>query len=83
MILPSITRKYYLEICESLGVPTKVAPFTKEELLEADEIVIMSTTALMCRCTKIDSKPVGGKDPAILARIADAYIARILEETER
>lgn len=82
LILPSITRKHYLEICEELGIPTKIAPFTKSELLDADEIVIMSTTALMCRCTKIDGAPVGGKDPAILDRLSDAYRARILRETE-
>ena len=71
-----------MEICEELGIPTKVAPFTKTDLLDADEIVIMSTTALMCRCTKIDDKPVGGKDPDILNRISSVYVERILRETE-
>ncbi|MBQ3074687.1 MAG: aminotransferase class IV [Clostridia bacterium] len=82
LILPSITRKHYLRLCEELGIPTRIEPFTKKELLEADEIVIMSTTALMCRCTKIDGKTVGGKDPATLKRIADAYLRRIVRETE-
>ncbi len=82
LILPSITRKHYLEICQDLGIPTKIAPFTKEELLDADEIIIMSTTALMCRCTKLDGKEVGGKDSALLERLAAAYRERILLDTE-
>jgi len=81
-ILPSITRKHYLQLCEELKIPYKIAPFTKDDLLEADEILIMSTTALMCRCTKIDGKQVGGKDPAVLERLAHAYLRRILTETE-
>lgn len=83
LILPSITRKHYMELCEEMGIPVKIAPFTKADLLDADEIIIMSTTALMCRCTKIESKPVGGKDPAILERLANAYRERILKETEK
>lgn len=82
LILPSITRKHYLELCRELAIPVKIAPFTKKELLDADEIVIMSTTAMMCRCLKIDGKSVGGKDPSVLEKVADAYRARILRETE-
>jgi len=83
LILPSITRKHYISLCKSLQIPVKEEPFTVEDLLSADEIVIMSTTALMMRCTAVDGKPVGGKDPAILARIREAYRAKILAETER
>ena len=82
LILPSITRKHYLQLCEELGIPTKVAPFSKDDLLCADEVIIMSTTALMCRCTGIDGNPVGCKDPEILERLANAYRERILRETE-
>ncbi|MBE6712672.1 MAG: D-amino acid aminotransferase [Ruminococcaceae bacterium] len=82
MILPSITRKHYLQICEKLGIPTRIAPFTRDELLQADEIIVMSTTALMCRCIKINGNSVGGRDGENLRRIADAYRARILRETE-
>lgn len=83
MILPSITRKHYLQICDELGIPTRIAPFTREELLDSDEIIIMSTTALMCRCLKVDGKATGGKDPDTLERIVNAYRDRILRETER
>ncbi len=83
LILPSITRKHYLQLCEQLGIPTRIAPFSKSDLLDADEVIIMSTTALMCRCIKIDGKPVGRKDSEILERLSSAYRRRILEETER
>ena len=83
LILPSITRKHYLQLCEELGVPARIEPFTKAQLLEADEILFISTTGLMCRCTNVDGKSVGGKDPAILEKFAKAYRDRILRETER
>ena len=69
-------------LCEQLGVPARIEPFTKAQLLEADEILFISTTGLMCRCTNVDGKGVGGKDPAILERFAKAYRDRILRETE-
>ena len=37
LILPSITRKHFLELCGKLGIPSRVAPFTVDELLQADE----------------------------------------------
>lgn len=77
LILPSVTRKHYLELCRMIGVPVLEAPFTMKEMLEADEIIIMSSTAVMNRCTKIDGKKVGGKDPETLARIAKAYQEKI------
>lgn len=83
LILPSITRKHYLSICEEQKIPVKIEPFTVDEMLQADEIIIMSTTALMMRCTKIDGKAVGGKDPETLHRIAAAYRDRILAETDK
>lgn len=83
LILPSITRKHYLAICEKIGIPVEIRPFTVEELFDADEIIIMSTTAMMSRCTKLDGKAVGGKDEATLQKIADAYRDMILAETEK
>lgn len=83
LILPSITRKHYVALCEKIGIPVRIAPFTVEELLNADEILIMSTTALMMRCTTVDGKKVGGKDPAVLAKVEAAYKNKILAETER
>jgi len=81
-ILPSITRKHMLELCAQEGIPSVEKVFSVEELLNADEVIIMSTTALVNRCTVIDNKSVGGKDPKTLERLISAYRQKILVETE-
>ena len=81
LILPSITRKHFLEVCGELGVPTRVAPFTVDELLAADEIMVLSTGSHCISVSHVDEKPVGGRDHALLARLQTAYQARFDRET--
>ncbi len=45
-ILPGITRKQILKICENSGICYKEIPFTLSELCSADEVLISSTTKL-------------------------------------
>ena len=69
LILPSITRKHFLELCSRLGIPSRIAPFTVDELLTA-----------VC---EVDGRPVGGKAPALLDRLQQAYQQEFLEGTEK
>lgn len=73
LILPSITRLHCLQLCESLGIPTRVAPFTLDELRDADEVLVLSTGAHCVPACRLDSAPIGGKAPALLARLQRAY----------
>lgn len=83
LILPSITRKHFLELCGSLGIPSRVAPFTVDELLTADEIMILSTGSHCIAVCEVDGKPVGGKAPALLSRMQQAYQQEFLKGTEK
>lgn len=83
LILPSITRKHFLELCSRLGIPSRIAPFTVDELLTADEIMILSTGSHCIRVCEVDGKPVGGKAPALLDRLQQAYQQEFLEGTEK
>lgn len=83
LILPSITRKHFLELCGSLGIPSRVAPFTVDELLTADEVMILSTGSHCIAVCEVDGKPVGGKAPALLSRMQQAYQQEFLEGTEK
>ena len=71
LILPSITRKHFLTLCDKLGVPTRIAPFTVDELKNADEVMILSTGT---HC---------GKDPALLDKLQKAYQQWFDEETAK
>lgn len=73
LVLPSITRQHCLNLCQSLGIPTMVAPFTLGELLAADEILVLSTGAHCVSACEIDGKPVGGKAADLLQRLQQAY----------
>lgn len=83
LILPSITRKHFLELCGSLGIPSRVAPFTVDELLTADEVMILSTGSHCIAVCEVDGRPVGGKAPALLDRLQQAYQQEFLEGTEK
>ena len=69
LILPSITRKHFLTLCDKLGVPTRIAPFTVDELKNADEVMILSTGTHCVGACELDGKPLGGKDPALLDKL--------------
>lgn len=81
LILPGITRKHIIAICEANGIPVEERPFTVEEMMSADEIFSSSASAITCRISEIDGKPVGGKDGETFAVIRDAYQKEIAAET--
>ena len=82
LILPSITRKHFIALCGQLGVPVREAPFTVDELLDADEIMILSTGSHCIAVSHVDGKPVGGRDTALLDRLQTAYQAWFDRETD-
>lgn len=81
LILPSITRAIVQELCDENGIPTESRIITTEELAEADEILLCSTTKNVIYVFELDGKPVGGKDRALALRIQDLFFKRVYEET--
>ena len=49
--------------------------------LDADEVLVTSSTKLCMSADEIDGRPVGGKAPELLKRIQDAVKSEFLEET--
>lgn len=83
LILPSITRKHFLELCSRLGIPSRIAPFTVDELLTADEIMILSTGSHCIAVCEVDGRPVGGKASELLEHLQQAYQQEFIEGTEK
>ena len=81
LILPGITRKHLLALARENGIPTSETPFSMVELMNADEIIVTSSSALCMKVESIDSIPVGGKDPKRLKLLQDAYLAKFQRET--
>ncbi len=82
LILPGITRKHLLELARENGIPVSETPFTMVELMNADEIIVTSSSALCMRVEHIDGIPVGGKDRQRLQLLQDAYAAKFKRETQ-
>jgi branched-chain amino acid aminotransferase len=53
-IVPGITRDCILQIAEERGVPIQIAPFTREDLLRADEVFLTGTAAEVTPVRELD-----------------------------
>lgn len=80
LILPGITRAHRIAQCREMDIPVIEEPFTVQEMMEADEVFFTSASALCCRISEIDGKPVGGKAPELIKRIQEAAWAEALAE---
>ena len=61
-ILPGITRDHLLSACKEIGITVCESPFTLDDLLTADEIIVTSSTKLCRSVSQIDNTHVGGRD---------------------
>ncbi len=74
-ILPGIARLNLIRACRELGIPVDETPFTLQELLEADEVIVSSSGSFCLGADSVDGRPVGGKAPELLRRLQDLLMA--------
>ena len=82
LILAGIARQHLLDMCELLAVPVREEAFTLKDMMEAAEVVVMSSGTLCRPAFEIDGSPVGGRAPHILNPLRDALHADFYEKTE-
>jgi D-alanine transaminase len=74
LMLPGITYDVVLEIAAANGIPHQVRKVAKDEVSNADELLLTSSTKEVLAITKIDGKPVGdGKPGPMFARLYKLY----------
>ncbi|MCI9158486.1 MAG: D-amino acid aminotransferase [Lawsonibacter sp.] len=83
LILPGITRKHLLALAREHQIPVQEEPFSMVELMNADEVIVTSSSALCMRVESIDKIPVGGKDPQRIELLQNAYLEKFRRETSR
>lgn len=66
MILPGITRDVVVDLLHENNIPLEEEAVTKEQLYEADEVWITSSTKECVPVTTIDANPVGDGQPGVL-----------------
>ena len=81
LILPGITRRHVIDICNNNNIPVSEKVFTVKELMDADEILITSSTKLVRAAKEVDGITVGGNAPEIVKVIKEEYMKKILRET--
>ncbi len=81
-ILNGITKARVLSLCSTLSIPCREVPFTVEELLSCDEVLVMSTTKLCLRATEIDKIRIKNRNSTVGKRIIDAIFDDFLESME-
>ena len=68
MILPGITRKVVLEICQEQGIPYKEVAISIDELSYMDELFITGTGSEITPVVKINDRLVGNGKPGRVTR---------------
>lgn len=82
LILPGIARKHIIMACRALGIPVSEKPYTIDDLMTADEVMISSAGSLCLAADEVDGKPVGGKATDLLKKIQDHVLSEFLAQTK-
>ena len=81
LILPGIARANLIRTARELGYAVEERPFTVDELMAADEVMISSAGSFCIAADEVDGVSVGGRAPVMLRRLQDALMADYLEKT--
>ena len=82
-VLPGISELNLIRACENLGIKCARRFFAVEDLLDADAVLVSSTTKLVRICSMVDGIPLHCKDMSTIATIFEAMQRDLLEKTSR
>lgn len=82
LILPGVTRANMIKACKELGVPCLEENFTLEEMMNAAEVVIVTSGAQFRPVREIDGQSVGGGAPELVAALQEKLYGDFLRATE-
>ncbi len=73
-ILPGITRKVVLELCRKLNIPYREFPVFEKDLKNADECMVLGTTAEVMPVVQVDDWSVGdGRPGPVTVKLQKAF----------
>lgn len=81
LILPGISRKHIIDICIENNIKVDETPFTVKEMMEADEVLVTSSSKLIVPASEIDGVPVGGKASSMVKLLQNEYFKKVDLET--
>lgn len=74
LILPGVARAHLIAMAKKLGIPVNETPYTIDELMNAEEVIVTSSSQLCMLAESVDGKPVGGKQPELIKRLQQALL---------
>ncbi|MBQ9858154.1 MAG: aminotransferase class IV [Oscillospiraceae bacterium] len=83
LILPGIARAHLIKAAHKLGIPVDETAFTLDEMMDADEVFVSSSTSLCMVADEIDGKSVGGKATEIITALQNEILNNYLNATEK
>ncbi len=81
LILPGIARAHLLRACAALDIPFREEAFYLDDLMNADEVIVTSSSNLCLRADMIDGKPVGGGDSTLYNRLREYLLEEFYAAT--
>ena len=74
-------RAHLMAQCRRQGLGVEERLFTRAELLEADEVLVTSASALCAPVIELDGSPLGGRAPHTVRALQEALLRDYLEQT--
>ena len=82
LILAGTGRAHLIKFCKGFDIPVVEQAFTLSQMMDADEVIITSASALCIQVIEVDGTPVGGKAPTLLKKLQDALLTDFLTATQ-
>ena len=82
-ILPGVTRRDLIEAARKNSIAVSERKYSVNELINADEIIITSSSKLAQGVSKIENIDVGGKDAGTLSILKNAIYENYLNSTAK
>ena len=82
LILPGVTRAHMIKACKELGIKCIEEHFTLDTLMNAAEVVVISSGTQFRPAYEVDGKRVGGRAPKIVKSLQEKLYGDFLKATE-
>jgi D-alanine transaminase len=77
-ILPGITRQVVLELCRKMSIPVREYPIPSDDLLMAEECMLLGTTTEVMPVVRVDDQKVGDGKPGPVTRRLQAGLGGMI-----
>jgi D-alanine transaminase len=67
---------------KKLGIPVAEIPYTMDGLMNADEVLISSSSNFVLRASEVAGQPVGGRAPELFEKLRSALVEEFKAATE-